>query len=81
MDSGRDIIFTSFLLEAQQTPCDTLPVPQNLVVSRLPDTVDKPMTGGHVSTVDDSSPGSASSLARAMDLGQQAFHLGVGHLY
>jgi hypothetical protein len=79
MESGRDILFTSSLPGDQQTPCDTLPVPQNLVVSRHRDTADKPITGGHTSTIDDSSPdaasSSSSSLASAMDLGQQTLDI------
>ena len=78
MESGRDILFTSSLPGGQQTPCDTLPVPQNLVVSRHRDTADKPITGGHPSTIDDSSPdaaSSSSSLASAMNLGQQTLNI------
>ncbi|KAG8821990.1 hypothetical protein FRC17_009689 [Serendipita sp. 399] len=43
MESARDISSVD-PLEAQQTPCDTLPIPQNLVVARLLDTADSPVS-------------------------------------
>lgn len=42
MASERGALSNSSL-SAQQTPCDTLPVPQNLLVSRLVETPDSPI--------------------------------------
>lgn len=75
MASGFDKLFAL----SHQTPCDTLPVPQNLVFTRRNvDNADKPVTGGHAPSLnEDTVMEPAQSLASAMNLGQQTlfFHL------
>lgn len=65
-------------LRAQQTPCDTIPVPLNLVVTRLLDTADKPITSGSLSSTNNEEiqPPSAASIASTIaHLGQQTIFL------
>jgi hypothetical protein len=48
---------------SQQTPCDTLPVPQNLVVNRIVSTADSPVISSSMSVTESVTPQSASTLA------------------
>lgn len=70
MASVRDIT-SSGLLQASQTPCDTLPVPQNLFVARLLDNADKTASPSSIPSSSNSVP---SLTAPAMVAGVAQDH-------
>lgn len=61
-------------LRALQTPCDTLPVPQNLVVSRFLDAQEGSTTNSSLVSIESVAPQSASASNANMGQGQQTLH-------
>jgi hypothetical protein len=57
---------------AQQTPCDTIPVPQNLVVSEVFDPVTSSVNPSQLPFIESIAPQSASTSQPDMGQGQQA---------
>ncbi|PVF98923.1 WD40 repeat-like protein [Serendipita vermifera] len=63
---GPDVVLSTPGV-SQQTPCDTLPVPQNLALNTITSTADSPVISSSMSVTDSVTPQSASTLAGLAD--------------